>query len=740
MGASTTPDLDGNNRVLSGSDIFVPVARQILANTPLAVPGPTSPDSSGNSSDGTYYIGGGQSVGDAAIQANTQQISVGTASLKNSNYCKNAATGTAVGSIGWVDADGNSATSGANTGAGAGGKELDIQGTTEALLIGLDGLSILGSTAQAVTGNSVAVGGAGKTITVRHYVESPAGSKNFVVDPTTDPTTAYGAVLNGDHTATYTINNSLDVVRLLYGGLHHGTLTTVNSAGELGTFNCGSDVRRSLADSWGTIFTGNTPSPTGQLNHIWRRSDLAGATNAFIALVNFGVRGIGALTGSSTKTSPFCNSGDANGLNANTGVAIAGQSQVDSTAKSNGGPGDFADFDPIRRPALVGLDPSSTSLVPKDLEQVASNDGKLGLVLPVFPPDTPGIALTQSYATRACSAGKFDLIATGFTPGPTAPCPQGGPFLGLCYQPYFQLNAADTHHYNCVAKSNASAFGAPSPADGRSFNLAVKDDTDGHYIKDLNNRFLARAGFYRIHTTVSNTLVTAGVPSSGLVTAKEPLANKQEAALVGAEPFSLSFNGRGDDADPLLGGRVTALGLSGQSPAYDPTLAVFPTDQHVKNLVIPVASRPPSDTVVYPLARRIYVNTLVGFSASPGYNDANPALSPTAADGGPAVRGLRGQELALARAFQNSNHVGAAFLNFGFVPLPSAAEGYAPNGVSALDYPEDGAVTSPNLTTTPLNGCGQPAGQNRDATVASPPDSITPYSLSGSSPPFPPWP
>jgi hypothetical protein len=80
-------------------------------------------------------------------------------------------------------------------------------------------------------------------------------------------------------------------------------------------------------------------------------------------------------------------------------------------------------------------------------------------------------------------------------------------------------------------------------------------------------------------------------------------------------------------------------------------------------------------------------------------------------------------------------------LDFGFVPLPSAAEGFAANGVVALDYPEDQDTTT-NPATKPLPGCGLNTGiTNRDATVACGPDSITPYSLSGSSPPFPfPWP
>ena len=38
--------------------------------------------------------------------------------------------------------------------------------------------------------------------------------------------------------------------------------------------------------------------------------------------------------------------------------------------------------------------------------------------------------------------------------------------------------------------------------------------------------------------------------------------------------------------------------------------------------------------------------------------------------------------------------------------MPSAAEGYAPNGVTALDYPEDAATGA-----LPLNGAGDTSGR-----------------------------
>jgi hypothetical protein len=876
VGASTTADLDGNNRVLSGSDVFKAFTNDLISqfsfghdnlittvNPTLTPKNPgAGPDSGGNSSDGTYFTGGGQSVGDSAIAANTQQISVGTASLKSSIYAFKSD-----GSVGWINADGNSSTAGNNTGTAAAGKELPIQGTTEALIFALDGLSILGSVAQAATPNGIAV--AAKQLTVHHYVPSDArffpgggsggsavvtgktwtlpavsflstdvggkiaiagaanagnnniftissvtspstivttqapvaetfastvnvtvfSSRIYVVNDadTTYPNTAYGAV-----GGVYTFNNSLDVIRLLFGGLHHDGPKNGSTDPEQGTFDAGSDVRRSLADSWGTIFSGTVPSPTAKLNHVWRRSDLAGTTNAFVALVNFGARGIGA--GSSAKTNPFANSGDANGINGTSNLVV--QFPLNSTITSIGGPGDLADFDPVRRVAQTGPNPSTTSATAVDLEQVSENDGTLGLVLPIFPPDgLDGAVPTANpvYASKFCTAGKFDLISPGFTPSAaagTVPGPQGPPFNGDYFLPYFldTTVSPSVKHYNCIARStNPHAFGAPTPADNRVFNLAVKSDVDGHYFKDLNGRFLTSTGFYRIHTSLSNTLVTAGVPSSGLVLANQITADAQEAALIGADPFSVAFTARGVDAAFPL---VSALSLSGQASLgaagqFNPAQASFPTDQNVKNLVIANA------TPVYPLARRIYVNTLVGFTENPPWSEAG-ILKATGVDPGPgtytfngaahafvppvftwngsavvpstgsvdlgantAVRGLQGQEAQIARAFEDSDHVGALATYWGFVPLPSAAEGYSTDfqghpssGVTAVDYPEDQPTSA-----LPLNGANDssgryatghgisaaayPSANNEDATVVSPADSVTPYSLNGQSPPFP---
>ena len=894
IGASTTTDLDGNNRVLSGSDVFKAFSNDLISQfsfghdnlittvdatrTPRN-PG-AGPDTNGNSTDGTYYTGGGSGVGESALTANTQQIAVETNALKTSSYAYSAGTGTAAGSVGWINADGDTTTNGANSGSAAGGRELPIQGTSEALIFALDGLEVLANTAQAAatTPNGVVVQGA--QLTVHHYVPSDArpfaaaglggsavastktwvlpgvtflatdvgakiavsgatnaGNNNIftiaTVTPATNtittvqapvnetfastvnftvfasriyvvndsdtayPNTAYGAV-----SGVYTFNNSLDVLRVLYGGLHHDGPKNGSTDSEQGTFDAGSDVRRSLADNFGKIFSGAVVTPSGQLTHAWRRSDLSGTANAFIALVNFGARGLGAISGTSTKTNPFANAGDANGLNATTHQPV--QFPLNSTVKSNEGPGDFSDDDPIRRPAQIGPNPATTSTANVDLEQVAENDGTLGLVLTVFPPDAldgavptvdPAYAsgTVASPSPKACTTGKFDLLSPGFLPtGPTgtSPAPEGGPFSGLVFIPYFLDTTVtpNVKHYNCVAKStNLHPFGAPTPADNRVWNLAVRSDTDGHFYKDLNQRFLGRDGFYRIHTTISNALVVPQ-PSTGPadVVAKSLVADAQSGLLVVADPLSIAFTGRGVDVgNPLVSG----LSLSGQASLgtpgqFDPTQATFATDQNVKNLVIGGA------TPVYPLARRLLVNTLVGFTENPPWSRAGilaatghdigsagtfditahafvpPVFSwngsavvgaSTSTDLGAntAVRGLQGQEAQIAAAFQNSDHVGALASYWGFVPLPSLAEGYTTDlqghpagGVTAVDYPEDqpatafplpgGADTSNRYASLhAISATAFPNANNEDATVVSPGGAYTPYSLNGSAPPFP---
>jgi len=856
VGASTSIDVNGNNRVISGSDTLKPVIQQILTNTPTAHPG-TGPAPT-ESTNGTYFVGGGQSVGDSAIGANTQQLSPGTASLRNTAY---------VGVS--IDTDGD------------GVKELPIQGTTEALLLGLDGLSILGnSTATgapaAPAGLGLGLAVAGKTFVVNSH--NADGSENTAVPPSfpgsaTGANANYGAFLDTDGLWKYTLQSSIDVIRLIYGGLHH------NGTNGLGDVNANSDVRRSLVNNWGAIFntTANVAAGT-QLNHAYRRSDLAGTTNAFIALVGFGnapagpggvpasaARGIGTLTGTSAgnarKTSPFANDAALAGLltSNNTGVvnlksppssAVQPNAQVttDPTANSslsvylglarndvnsfiqnNAGTGDSLDLDPIRRPAQIrGLN---------SIDLVASNNtasvtavagqGTLGLVIPIFYPDTSNIAIAQTYPTILADPGAFKYVTTGASGADTAPV--GPTSLGKSLQPYwlangqgypggnvtthFQrlavstdpgfdpahphyitvtvtnakgprdpdvdiavLNDGDpvniqlavspdsfyTHHYNALSRFNNLPAAKFANDDGRSFNIPVRDDLTGAYLLDANGRELV-SGFYKVRSVglPSPASNVAFLPAAPNLT--QTISDFQIGALVANDPQSIGFTGRGVDTNPAAAGfntNIQALWLSGSSASgFNSSLSTPPADQNVLNLLVnPDGSlhAAPLNTAqgaaVYPLARRTYLATLVGFTENPvwslargGSGTFNPAAA--ASDGQPAVRGLQGDEYELAKAFGDSDHVGAAFLANGFIPLPPRSQyvGSASpppvDGVYALDYPELNS-THPNASFLATGAGATPGGTNRDATIASPPV-LKPYGTStaaAGAPPTAPYP
>jgi hypothetical protein len=766
-GVGAAVDLTGNGLTLSGSDSLKFVVQQVLANTPSAHP---------NIPGGTSYIGGGQSVGDSAIDANTQQISVGTASIKASVY-----TGSTVGSLLNIDADGNSAT-------GTGGKEFPITHTTEALLLGLDGLSVLAN--NTATGAPAAPAGfglglavAGKSFVVHDH--SAALDESGPIAPLNDathPNGFYGtAAEEAAGTSVYTIQSSLDVLRLIYGGLHHdiqrnATNTTLFPAGSSpvgGTFNAASDVRRSLANQWESIFnTGSALSGKG-LNHAYRRSDLAGTTNAFVALVGFGGRKIGQLTGtgSNKTTSPFVNDAAAANLTTsnNTGViALAGaRNDLNSAVTNNAGSGDQLDLDPIRRPAQLSGRNS--------IDQVASPGGTLGLVLPIFFPDPSSFLAdvtsvnSPAYPLVLCDAGAFALVATG--PSGFDAAPEGPTFLSQSFQPYYigtatKPPADGAKHFNCLSKQNSKSFGAFATDDGRQFNLPVRDDATGAYLKDLNNRELA-AAFYRIRS--------AGLPSPstaptlpGLV--RETTSDFQIGHTLVLDDHSIGYAGRGVDLNPTFGSSIAGLWLSGsQSPVipasvtqFDSTLSTPPTDQNILNLLINPAGTVVAGTVldtaahaaVYPLARRTYLTTLVGFSENPKWSVAqggSGTFDPTAhavvngVDQGAstAVRGLQGQEYELAKAFGDSDHLAAALVNNGFVPLPTAAQYVNPavppptvnytdasgathygasgwSGAYALDYPEYDSA-NPNAKFLATGPGATAGGANADATALSPP-------------------
>ena len=594
-------DTTGNNIALGGSDTLFEVTRDVITGCPNAV------------ADGISYEGGGSGVGASAMQINTQQVSPMSRNLKSGEYCG-------------VSLDLN----------GDGVVETPTQGTTEALLVGLDGIAIVSNTTTSCAGNGLGM----------------SGNSFSVVDGSGAPVVNCHGCTSG--TSTYALQSSIDALRLIYGGFHHD-----------GSFDCNGDVRKSLANSWGKLFASTCADGTcAQLSHAWRRSDLSGTTDAFSSLVGFGNRGIGTVANvpfPSKKQNHFCNSTDANAAAGQscapdpiTGIRPACPANQGCDTAFNacfpvsfGGSSDFSDADPIRRPCGTN-------------DQVCEADGTLGLVLPMLPPDVATTA-TDKYPTQACDLGAFDLQSTGST---TLPCPGGPLFFGKCFQPY-HLRADGTFDFQCIAAKSAKAFGTPSGIDGRAWNLPVKkpsltDTTKpAAYLKDANNRFMT-ASFFRIHTTKSTF---TGGPTCQLAD-----ATQQIGCLVSSDPCSIGFAGREAASQP---GAQSLLVNN-----------IPPTDINVQNLVT-------GGSPVYPIARRLFFATLVGFG------------------------NLKGGELELAKCYADNTTTKQYVLDHGFIPLPSP-------GIQCIDYDE-----TLSTSASPFPGCA--SASNTNACAVSPPTILHPY-------------
>jgi ABC-type phosphate transport system substrate-binding protein len=598
---SAANDADGNNIVLNGSDTLFEVTQAVLTACPTAV------------TDGISYAGGGSGVGSGAMVANTQQVSPMSRALKTGEYCGVS-----------IDYD-NDTTTGTN------GKELAVQASTEDLMVGLDGIVIEANSINACT-NQLANGGTFQ-----------------VTDTSGNPVTSCPGC---DGTGHYTLASSIDLLRLIYGGMHNdGT-----------TFDCNSNVRRTVVKDWNKLFSatcGTNNCPNG-LTHAWRRSDLSGTTDAFVSLIGFGARGIGTLStapfNAARKVNPFCNGTDANTAPT---VACAGITPSPCTSTqacdtngfcmpaSFGGSMDFTDADPIRTPCATGDQVCNSGLNANGTALTAIN-GTLGLVLPILFPDNkvniPTVA--DDYPLTNCSAGKFELVSSGNN---HEKCPGGPNFLGSCFQPFFQANTADTHHFACIAKSNAHATGTPSGLDGRAWNLPLKlNNAGGLYNVDANNREMIFSAF-RIHTTTSVSGATSPTCQLGDDTA-------QIGCLVNADPCSIGYAGRQAD-----------IPNANQAEAVN---GIFPTDTNIINLVS-------GGTPVYPIARRLFFASLVGFSSGK----------------------LRGGEAALATCYEDNNIVKTAIAGANFVQLPSP-------GIKCF-----------SANQSPLPGCGGTVQTNCGATA-----------------------
>jgi hypothetical protein len=397
----------------------------------------------------------------------------------------------------------------------------------------------------------------------------------------------------------YTFTQWQQVLRIVYAGRHGTINTTACFAGDPAglvpageTKECNSDVRNTLVNNWSNLFEGGcTDGECTQLKHAFRRDDISGTTDTFLSLLS--LPGVGST--------PFCNGNE------------------------------FEDLDPIRR--LCDGNGQSTGgenvcsrtrqaietgkATPTNARWAAvtsansptNNQGDLGLVLSMVIPT----ALADQYPNSTnCSAlpfgGQFRGAAMPFVLGSPQLCPNGQPrSLNTCLWP-----VDPTGKFGCV---NAAA-NIPSQRvtgfnfDGRVYNLTQRRaDTTGsiptepRVINSTEQQLsLVNTAYYRIH---QNTLMANASGS----TCRRPDSTEQIGCLVHASPCSLGFSGlTADLQDP---NKLLSLG----APAGGQAIA--PSEETVRRLLSTCEN---GFGTRYPLSRKLYFNTLVGFANIPATN------------------------------------------------------------------------------------------------------------------------
>ncbi|HYQ03169.1 MAG TPA: hypothetical protein VER96_31060 [Polyangiaceae bacterium] len=473
------------------------------------------------------------------------------------------------------------------------------------------------------------------------------------------------------------------VLRLVYTGMDIAAGTNVFAR------DCNSAARQNIVNNWDNVFHGTAsqctdshPSVPGTgangydqsnsiiepgIRHAFRRDDESGTTDVFLGQLS--MSGInfaqGAPTGATTAQaavyrglagSPFCNnkrpdddwqpvSLDANGtlgLNAsqipemsNVGVPASAGTGLGFTTQLKGSTNaknlspylnEYTDQDPIRR-KCVGRGNNANANLP--FEQVCSADGNLGVVLPIAVPAE--LTVAQTYPTLACEPAK------GFFFGPALLRPTGAPVRcpngdasqdSKCLLPV-RTDASQPNGvaFDCInppnnvpqaifdKDGNGSVF-TDSPAtdgrpdvDGRVYNLILRAPNGD--IRTAKRPDPSRLGvidtpvagaFYRIHTTRSLLLP----PNQATQTcATQNDSTDQIGCLTLASPCSIGYAGRGAVSNNPGAAAALVNGIENSVP-------------NIKALVL--------GGTTYPLARKLYLNTLQGFDILNG-SDATVAGS-----------------------------------------------------------------------------------------------------------------
>jgi hypothetical protein len=534
---------------------------------------------------------------------------------------------------------------------------------------------------------------------------------------------------------TYTIpagaSGWKDILKVIYGGVDNVS----------GTKSCASAIRYAVADTYSNVFqsgcsttdtsstgttatsgngcrqktcTGATTSCTtigdgpAELRHAFRRDDASGTTDTFLSILG--------LTKPKSVQDAACVSGFCNGF---TGTAPPEDWRTDNVISDDQGTAnatkagaydwDYQDFDPIRRRCM-------------DKDDVCDRRGTLGLVLAIVPTDfltksqafsltadtngkaIPGTSAASMLGTAQASTIPVYHSCSGTTSVVDGRCPNGVTQQTGCQWP----NTGDSNTpaplgagFNNYASNYNGKDNTPTEApvndvvyagwkvgaaDGRAYNKIARDLGAAPTNLLVDKKIIGTqprkivGAFYRLHAASEGLGSAQELPGTG----GTPLCNERDATsqiacLTANDPCAIGYAGRGTLSN---GFNTAAIRINQQAP----------TDDCVQRLLS-------SPTTAYPLARRLFLSSIVGFQN----------LFVAGADGGNTGKG-NVNELALAQCMSNPAMMRTIITGHDFVP----------NGAGPTTGPDGGTVRSDQAVCYDFNenGTGQCAtGSNSDACV-----------------------
>jgi hypothetical protein len=496
-------------------------------------------------------------------------------------------------------------------------------------------------------------------------------------------------------TFVYTFGDWKDVLRVLLAGkfTHGWTENGGAVATPTAAKDCDNDMRHALADNYAKIFqTDCTTGNCAKVHHIFRRDDISGTTDTVIDLLGLTKA---VSIDKSGYFSPFCNGFSQTATNTGAPPCDFRKDPTQSVGFNAAYDWDQQDWDPIRRHCAQD-------------EKVCGRNGTLGMVLPMLPTDfmasdtafpTAQVSNDPSDATghtpllllRKVPAPNIYLIGANDQSVTKARCPQGNTpssanqcqnvlsdrdkndvavtpaLLGNLNPPGNKIGAGLQNANFCGYKG--------TQADGRVYNLTLRAET-GAIINDVRQLTATALGprpivgaYYRIHQ-VAGSYDNYGFDPSGvrLTTPLVPQcvdqdATRQIGCLASVDACSFGYAGLGAlDAAPTL---IDAVQQD----------TLYPDKACVQKLI---TDKPNS----YPIARKLFYNTLFGFSA------------------------VNTDELALVQCASNQTYIKGVVNGRGFIEMPTAPV------CADLDETSRCSATAPNV-----NHCSDNSGIALDTRV-----------------------